>query len=356
MECMKSILVIPLYEPKTGSLDFLKSLKASTFSKVLVVDDGSGPSYKKTFDEIAELDNFEVISYPLNHGKGHALKAAFAEIEYHYPEVTRIITADGDGQHLPKDILEINEESQNHPDEIYLGARDFHSPSVPKRSRFGNRFSAYYFYLMSHKELSDTQTGLRSYPASALDTLLSTDGERYDYEMNCLFALAPLYAFKEMKIATVYEEDNKSSHFRTIRDSALIYKTPLEYLLVAISSALLDFGAYYLLNSVLSYGLFGTIAFSTVVARVFSGTYNFALLFGLVYRGRSSLQRSALRYLVLFFVNMVFSFSLVYAFSLWTGWLSILVKLLVELIIFVLDYFLTSTIVFVGKKRKGPKA
>lgn len=348
---MDTILLIPIYEPKEAAVAFLSTIDTSSYLKVIVVDDGSGPAYKEIFDKIRGMNNVEVISYPVNHGKGHALKVGFIEIQGHYPLAKNVVTADGDGQHLAKDIAIVSKEGEMNPQNIYLGSRDFSSPNVPKKSRFGNRFSAFYFHMMSKKKISDTQTGLRSFPISALDTLISTDGERYEYEMNCLFALAPLYPLEEIKITTVYENNNKSSHFRVIRDSVRVYKMPLEYLAVALTSSLLDFGAYYLLNSVFSYGLFGTIALSTVLARIFSGIYNFSLLFGLVYKGRSSLKSSAIRYLVLFLINMCLSFSLVYAFSLWTGYLSIIVKLFVEFIIFLLDFFFTSTIVFVKKRR-----
>lgn len=352
---MDTILLIPIYQPNESSVRFLSTLDTSSFLKVIVIDDGSGTKYKETFDKIRAIDNVEVISYSVNHGKGHALKVGLNEVQDHYPLAHNIVTADGDGQHLSPDIMKVAKEGEAHPENVYLGSRDFTSVNVPKKSRFGNRFSAFYFRIMSKKKISDTQTGLRSYPISSLDTLISTEGERYEYEMNCLFALAPTYPFIELPITTVYENNNKASHFRAIRDSVRIYKMPLEYVAVALTSSLLDFGAYYLLNTTLNYGLFGSIALSTVIARLFSGIYNFSLLFGLVYRGRSSLKGSAIRYLVLFLINMCLSFSLVYAFSLWTGFLSIIIKLFVEFLIFLLDFFFTSTFVFI-KKQKRKKA
>jgi glycosyltransferase involved in cell wall biosynthesis len=149
---MDTILLIPIYQPNEASLRFLSSIDTSSYLKVIVIDDGSGTKYKETFDKIRAINNIEVISYPINHGKGHALKVGFNEVQNHYPQAKNVVTADGDGQHLAKDIMTVAKEGEEHPENFYLGSRDFSSPNVPKKSRFGNRFFRLLFSYYEQKE------------------------------------------------------------------------------------------------------------------------------------------------------------------------------------------------------------
>lgn len=135
-----------------------------------------------------------------------------------------------------------------------------------------------------------------------------------------------------------------------IRDSYLIYKTPIRYLFVALTSALLDYGAFYLLNSSITGSLLATISLAEILARLFSGFYNFTLLNTFVYpsNGKGVGARS-LKYLLLFILNLALGVGLTYVIAYMSGALAILAKLLAETIIFVLDFFINSFFVFKPK-------
>ena len=105
-------LLIPIYEPTEKVLPFLKEFQKEDFDHFLVVDDGSGESYRPIFDSIAAETVFPVHSYPGNKGKGHALKEGIALLLKQYPELDTIVTADGDGQHLRKDILRVSSKAK----------------------------------------------------------------------------------------------------------------------------------------------------------------------------------------------------------------------------------------------------
>ncbi|MCI2111551.1 MAG: glycosyltransferase [Bacilli bacterium] len=112
---MKQALLIPIYMPNDKVVPFLKRMNPKDFSAFVVVDDGSGEASRPLFDEIRALPGFEVISYPENAGKGHALKTAFEFIRANRPDIGGVVTADGDGQHAYEDILRVRDAPRGQP-------------------------------------------------------------------------------------------------------------------------------------------------------------------------------------------------------------------------------------------------
>ena len=102
---------------------------------------------------------------------------------------------------------------------MVLGVRAF-SGRVPLRSRVGNSLTRWAFRAASGVGVSDTQTGLRGYPAELLGWLGTIEGDRFEYESNLLFeAKAAHVAVKEIEFQTIYLDENASSHFRPVQDS-----------------------------------------------------------------------------------------------------------------------------------------
>ena len=76
--------------------------------------------------------------------------------------------------------------------------------------------------------------------------MVALGGDRYEYEINqLLFCCTKSTGVFEVPIETVYLDDNKSSHFNTIKDSAKIYKVIFRYLgptfIKFVSTSLLSF-------------------------------------------------------------------------------------------------------------------
>lgn len=70
---MKEIpVIIPAYEPDERLMSLLHSLKESSLSPVIIVDDGSGEKYQELFDQAKEIlgNDGTVLSYEMNQGKG----------------------------------------------------------------------------------------------------------------------------------------------------------------------------------------------------------------------------------------------------------------------------------------------
>jgi glycosyltransferase involved in cell wall biosynthesis len=218
------IILLPCYQPDGKLLDLVAGLGDQ---HIVLVDDGSGPRYAGVFDA-ARAAGCEVVGYSDNCGKGYALKHGLAYIHDLHPG-QGVVCADCDGQHSPADIRRVAGAVSERPGSIVLGARRF-AGRVPARNRYGNLLTSLVFARVTGRRLQDTQTGLRGYPAALLQWLLTIPGERYEYELEILLAACddgiPIV---ETPIATLYLDDNRSSHIRLPHDLIRIYRPMLRY-------------------------------------------------------------------------------------------------------------------------------
>lgn len=211
------VITVPAFEPDSRLPKLVRQLKPD-FPAIVVVDDGSCAS-KTIFDELRTMDGVTVLEHFANRGKGAALKTAFAEILRKFPNAVGTVTVDADGQHLPDDVLRIAESLRRHPDRLTIGVRAF-GKGIPFRSRLGNLWTIAEFRLLTGRHVRDTQTGLRGIPLAFLPPLMDIPGTRYDYEIRMLANLAMSSGgLIQIPIATVYENENASSHFRPLADT-----------------------------------------------------------------------------------------------------------------------------------------
>ena len=109
----------------------------------------------------------------------------------------------------------------------------------------------------------------------------------------------------DLKIRTIYLEENRGSHFHPVRDSWKIYRLILahffRYTLSSVVSAVADTGLFGLLSALLAGALAGAAltAAATAGARVLSSLLNFSLNRWVVFRSRGPLGRSLARYYAL---------------------------------------------------------
>ena len=216
-----TIVLVPVYKPGPGLRTLLGELPAGT--QVVIVDDGSGPS----FDSALDIAGADVLRHATNQGKGTALKTGFRHIATAYPGQD-VVCADADGQHSVEDILRVAAHARE-SDRMVLGVRRFEE-NVPLRSKVGNTITQVLFRAATGRRVRDTQTGLRAYPAGLVGDLPAIPGERFEYEMNVLLHAARTgHPIEQVVITTTYLNDNASSHFGAISDSARIYWPLLRY-------------------------------------------------------------------------------------------------------------------------------
>lgn len=221
----KIIIVIPSLSPDKELIKYIKDLITSGFSNIIVVNDGSDKEYNIIFDEIKNIKEVVLLEHSINKGKGAALKTAFKYIKNNCEDYVGVLTVDADGQHLPKDCINIAEKMLTEKKGLYLGCRDFDDPRVPWKSRFGNKLTRFLFKSLYKRILVDTQTGLRGFLINDLDLMINTEGDRYEYEMEMLIkASLNGLEFICIPIDTVYINQNEGSHFRPLKDGLKIYK------------------------------------------------------------------------------------------------------------------------------------
>ncbi|HUI24579.1 MAG TPA: glycosyltransferase family 2 protein, partial [Candidatus Kryptonia bacterium] len=102
---------------------------------VLVVNDGSGDATAARATEAGA----EVETHRTNQGKGAALLTGMRHLENH--GIERVLTMDGDGQHLGEEIPRLLGAANAESDALILGARQFDAVSIAPMKLFGNRFA-----------------------------------------------------------------------------------------------------------------------------------------------------------------------------------------------------------------------
>lgn len=325
-------ILIPAYDPDQRLLALLAELVATKrFLHIVVVDDGSHAACQSIFAQAKRSFGHQVtfLRHQTNQGKGAALKTGFAYYQALKPPVQGIATLDADGQHTVKDLCACVDRFLQAPAKMVLGVRRF-DRSTPLRSRFGNTLTEQLVRLLTGLSVSDTQTGLRVIPLAYAQAALHLAGDHYQFEFNMLLAAKQHHIqISEQPIATIYLDQNATSHFRVLRDSLSIYAQFFRFAFSGFLSFLVDISLFTGLVSLLQGHAAAAVMIATILARLGSAGINYALNRRVVFqRG----QRHAMwRYAALFVVQL----------------LSV-VKMAWDLVLFVISYQVQKRFVFRG--------
>lgn len=334
----RTIVLIPAYKPDGRLVQLTREL-ADKQIDVLLVDDGGAEAYKHIFDQCRELGALVVV-HAVNQGKGRALKTGLNAALLHYPQMDGVVTADADGQHTVHDILNLMKALHEHPDALVLGCRKF-TGEVPFKSRWGNRITRAVYALASGVHVSDTQTGLRALPRSAIEAMINIEGERYEYEMNVLLKLRDMrIGVFEVPIETIYIDDNSGSHFNPVRDAFRIYLVIFRYLFSSVTSFAVDYLLYWL-----CLGFRFSPLVSYALARVVSSQVNYHLNKHTVFSGRGG-KHSMLKYYVLAVVQAAIGAGLVQFLPTVLPLSAAIVKIPVDIVLFSISYIIQRDFVF----------
>ena len=354
------IILIPAYKPDQSLVRLAHALKAQDANaEILVIDDGSGNTYAPIFAEL-HLDGAIVRTHPVNRGKGAALRTGIEWAQTNRPGEI-LVTADADGQHLPRDIFRVGVRTETAAAagqrSIILGVRTKPDPNageegtkVPLRSKIGNSATVGFFALATGARVADTQTGLRGFTPQILDWLLQIPGDKYEYEFSMLLrATRADVELVQVPIVKVYEPGNPTSHFRPLQDSARIYAPLLLFLASSfVTGFLVDALALFALVA-LGVPLLGAV----VGARVISALTNFTVNRIIMHDGgsRPSTSSSLVRYATLAVGILAANAALMEALT-GLGASLLVAKILTELILIPVSFAVQRRWVFLPTQRQ----
>lgn len=351
----KNVVLIPALNPPEEFICYARELVSNGNVDLIVIDDGSREEFKYIFNEIGKLKNTIVLTHEINKGKGRGLKTGFEYFVKHYKkaEVSGIITADSDGQHLIKDVLNVAKELEKITGEgMVLGSRNFNLENVPPKSRFGNKTTTLVFKMLYGKHIGDTQTGLRGITYDFAKECININGERFEYEINMLIkAVRDKIDIREVEIETVYFDNNSETHFNPIKDSIKIYKVMFKeffkFGLSGLSSAVLDLILFTLFYKLLKNDLDEAIVIlvPTLLARIISSLYNYTLNRKVVFKSNG--KNTLVKYYTLCAIQALASWILVdKLFSLFNIESPTVIKVFVDIVLFLISYQMQQRWVF----------
>lgn len=209
-------MIVPTYN-NSGTIVRVVESALEKCPDVYVVSDGADNATASAIDFLG--NRIRKIAYTPNRGKGFALRTAFSQAREDGFDYA--VTMDSDGQHFAEDIPAIMDSIARNSDSLIVGSRSLRADNMPSRSTFMNRFSNFWFTVLTFRRMPDTQTGLRAYPLSLVPMPFTN---RYEAELEMLvrsawrgIRLVPL------PVKVYYAPaGERVSFYRSFRDTARI--------------------------------------------------------------------------------------------------------------------------------------
>jgi len=224
----KICVVIPCYNVAYVLDDILTQLKCEPVD-VVVIDDGS----TDTTSETAFKYKVKVIRNNRNLGKGASLRRGF---DYALSQgYGTVIAMDGDGQHLPLDIVNfLKVESLSPEADIIVGNRMRHPTGMPRIRRLTNIIMSGLISRICGQSIPDTQNGFRLIRARLLGKLKLTSN-KFEIETEVIIKAAAFGArVISIPIASVYK--NHSSRINPFLDAFRFIRFILPYISFSVKS------------------------------------------------------------------------------------------------------------------------
>jgi glycosyltransferase involved in cell wall biosynthesis len=339
---MPIAVLIPALKPSSSLVDVVDALVASDqVESIIVINDGSPPDYDAVFAASAQHPKVTLLRHAVNLGKGAGIRTGMNHFLCTASPDCVLVTADADGQHLPKDILAVGARAELGSGQLVMGSRSF-TGEVPLRSRFGNDVTRFIFRTLIGKKVSDTQTGLRAIPRKLMPTLMRLKNSGYEFELEMLIVAArenvPIVS---VEIETVYLDNNASSHFNPLMDSMRIYFVFARFLSSAVLTAIIDYAVFFIV-----YHFTSGIFFGIFSGRLVAGSVNFTINKRYVFRFRDIWHRTLLRYALLVAALGCVAYLMTDYLVTRNGWNAYLAKVCVDGVLLLGSFVMQRDVVF----------
>ena len=194
---MRACVIIPAYNESKEIAGLIKDIKTKV-PDVLVVDDGSTDPTSQVASQAGAI----VIRNIVNQGKGACLKQGFKYALAN--NFDAVITMDGDGQHLPEDLLAFTRGAESSASAILVGNRMLETKDMPWLRIITNKFMSWVISILSKQKIPDTQCGFRLIRSAVLEKIeLKTT--KFETETEILIKASRLgFKIESVPIKTVY--------------------------------------------------------------------------------------------------------------------------------------------------------
>ena len=150
--------------------------------------------------------------------------------------------------------------------------------------------------------------------------------------------------------ALIYIEKNQTSKFNPLKDSLMIYKLFGKYIFASLSAFVIDiilFNLFIVLVNNIEFSY--KIVVATILARIISSLYNFKINAKMVFKNMN--KNSFIKYVILVLIQMMVSAFSVQFLSRVLPINTTVIKIIVDAIIFMVNFVVQREIVFKNKKK-----
>jgi glycosyltransferase involved in cell wall biosynthesis len=209
------VVVLPAFNAEKTLSPVVRGLRQTLPGAFIIgVNDGSADGTGSLLRSVCD----RTIEFPVNRGKGAALRSGFAAALERDCDV--VLTIDSDGQHDPAFAPSILAALDRY--HIAIGTRDLSGEQVPRHRRIANFLSSFATRLVSGGAVKDSQSGYRGIRREVLEEVRGT-GDRYEYETDFIIRAAHAgFTITNVPISTIY---GPASYFREFRDAMRVIGT-----------------------------------------------------------------------------------------------------------------------------------
>ena len=163
---MNLVIGIPAYNEEKNIASIITKLKGIT-ETIIVCDDGSSDLTSAISENLGAI----VIKHEKNLGYGSAIKSIFLKAKNLDCDI--LVTFDADGQHRIEDIDKVVAPIKNGDSDLVIGSRflDDSEKEIPNYRKVGIKAITKLTNASIKKQLSDSQSGFRSYSKKVLNEL-----------------------------------------------------------------------------------------------------------------------------------------------------------------------------------------
>lgn len=212
---MRICVLIPAFNEAPHIANVVQRVREHV-EDVVVIDDGSADGTA----EIARAAGATCLQLPRNCGKASALRAGIAFALDHNFE--RVITLDGDGQHLPEDIPALLRIAKQTEADLVIGTRCFDRAVMPRSRYFSNVIGSRLASALVGCEIRDSQSGFRLFRLDKVDAT-KLRSRCYELEMEILIKMARSgCTIAHAPVRMIYDDGHARSKMKPVRDTVRV--------------------------------------------------------------------------------------------------------------------------------------